>query len=279
MVGLAVPIVPLMIAGASTYPAFNIFCEFANLVLKPIEPPPSKTIPQLAQSTPSTPSTTLDDDGAWFPMPFFSTVQTTAFTPEPTPFVPQSVLPQVAARVKNLDHLPNVLSSDPARAMMVFIFIVTSYYFIQFFARRIHLRRRFSLVTHIFSTAITIYIYTLIGPASHYSLLNMPVTLHQVKESALPVACAALATFSTFNMLISVVESVFRNLLDGIEVTGVTDLVRQFLISFNSRSLFPVDHAEPREYNHPCYSGTSNLVPLPTARRPNTYRGDSSPRD
>lgn len=227
MVDFEVPAASLVIAGASTYPAFHILREFAKVVLKPIEPPPSKTVPQLAQSTPSTSSTTLGDDGAWFPIPFFGTVQTPAFTPAPTPFVHQSMLPQAAARVKNLDHLPSVLSSDPARAMMVFIFIVTSYFFIQFFfARYIQLRKRFSPVTHIISTAITVYLYTLTGPASHYSLLNMPVTLHQAKESALPVACAALATFSIFNVLISVAESLFRNVLAGIKVSAIPDRVR-----------------------------------------------------
>src|SRR5258706_5374882 len=227
-----VPIAPLVVAGASTYPAFHVFREFAKVVLKPIEPPPSKTIPQLAQSTPSTPSTTLDDDSAWFPIPFFGTVQTPAFTPEPTPFVPQSMLPQAAAPVKNLDHLSDVLSSDPARVMMVFIVIVTFYLFIQFVARYMLLRRRFAPVTHIISTAITIYFYTLTGPASHYALLSMPVTLHQAKESALPIACATLAAFSIFNMLISVVESLFRNLLAGIEVSTVPNRVRHLSLHF-----------------------------------------------
>jgi len=220
------PIAPLVVAGASTFPAFHIFREFAKVVLKPIVPLPSKTIPQLAQSTPSVPSATLRDDGPWFPTSFFAAVRAPAFTPEPTPIDPQSMLPQAAAPVKNLDHLPGVLSSDPARAMVVFIFIVTSYLFVQFFARHIHLRRHFSPVTHIISAAITVYLSTLTGSASHYSLLNMPVTLHQAKESALPVASAALATFSMFNMLISVVESTFRVVLAGIELSAVPKNVR-----------------------------------------------------
>lgn len=227
MVDLLVAIAPHVVVGVYSFPAFQIFRELAKVVLKPIEPPPSKTIPQLAQTTPSIPSiATLDDDGAWFPNPFLGTVPIPAFTPEPTPFVPHSMLPQAAAPVKNLEHLPDVLSSDPARAMMVFIFIVTSYLFIQFFARHIRLRHRFSPVTHVVSTVITVYLCILTGSASHYSLLSMPVTLEQAKESALPVACATLAAFSIFNMLISVVESLLRNVLAGIEVSPTPKLVR-----------------------------------------------------
>ena len=227
MADLLVPIALLVLNGIHSLPAFQFFHEFAKVVLKPIEPPPSKTTPQLAQSTPSTSSTTIiDGDGAWFPNPFFRTVQTPIFTPEPTPFVPQSMLPQASAPVKNLEHLPGVLSSDPARAMMVFIFIVTSYRFLQFFARYIRLRRRFSPVTHIVSTAITVYSCTLTGFASHYSLLSMPVTMEQAKESALPVACAALAAFSIFNTLISVMESLFRSIMAGIENSAIPKRVR-----------------------------------------------------
>jgi hypothetical protein len=223
MADLLVPIAPLVVAGASASSMFPIFREFAKVVLKPIVPHPSKTTPQLAQSTPSTPSTPLDRDGPWFPTSFFATVPTPAFTPEPTL---KSMLPQAAAPVRNLDHLPNVLSSDPARAMMVFIFVVTSYLFIQFFARYIKPRRHFSPVTHIVSTAITVYLCTLTGTASHYSLLSMPLTLHQAKESALPVACATLAIFSMFNTFISVVDSIFRNVLAGIEVSAIPNHVR-----------------------------------------------------
>ena len=226
MADILVPIAPLVVAGASTHPAFHIFREFAKVVLKPIEPLPSKTIPQLAQSIPSTPSITLDDDGRWFPTSVFANVRAPDFTPEPTPFVYESMLPPAAAPVKNLDHLPDVLSSNPARSMLVFIFIITSYLFIQFFARYIQLRRRFSLVTHIVSTAIAIYIYTLVGPASHYALLDIPVTLQHAKESALPVACATLATFSVFITLVTAIESVFRNVLAGIQVSAAPENVR-----------------------------------------------------
>ena len=217
MVDLLVPVAPLAVAGASTFPAFYIFREFTKVVFKPIVPLPSKTIPRLVQSTPSTPSTALHDDGRWFPTSVFANVRAPEFTPEPTPFVNKSMLPPPAAPLKNLDYLPDVLSSDPVRFATVFVFILTSYLFIQFFVRHIELRRRFSPVTHIVSTAIAVYIYTLVGPASHYALLDMPITLQQAKESALPVACAALATFSVFNTLVSVVESVFRNVLAGIE--------------------------------------------------------------
>ena len=70
-------IAPLAIAGESTYPALHAFRVFAKGVLKPIEPPPSKTIPQLAQLIPRSPPTTLDDDR--FPYPFLGNVQTPAF--------------------------------------------------------------------------------------------------------------------------------------------------------------------------------------------------------
>ena len=224
MADMLVPIKPLVLVGAYTYPAFHFFCEIAKVVLKPIEPRPSKTTPQLAQSTPSTPSTILEDDDRWFPTSLFANVPAPAFTPEPTPIVDRIM--QAAAPVKNLDHLPDVLSSDPARAKMVFIFVITSYLLFQIFARHLQLRRRFSPVTHIVSTAITVYIYTLIGPASHGALLNMPVTLQYAKESALPVVCATLATFSVFNMLVRVVESIVRNVLSVIEVSAVSESVR-----------------------------------------------------
>jgi len=210
-----VSIAPFVVAGASTFPAFHIFREFANVVLKPIVPLTSKPIPQLAQLAPS--------DGPWFP--FFAAVRALAFTP--TLIGGRwSALPRAAAPVKNLDHLPGVLSSDPARTTVVFVFIVTSYLVIQFLACRIHLRRHFSPVTHIISAAITVYLSTITGSASHYSLLNMPVTLHQAKESALPVASAALATFTMFNMLVSVMQSTFRVVLAGIELSTVPKIVR-----------------------------------------------------
>ena len=276
---LLVPIAPLIVAGASTFPAFHILREFAKVVLKPIVPHPSKTIPQLTQSTPSTSSTTLNDDGPWFPTSFFGTVRAPAFTPKPTPFDTQSMLPQAAAPEKNLDHLPNVLSSDPARAMMVFIFIVASYLFIQFFARYIQLRRRFSPVTHTISAAITVYLYTLTGSASHYSLLSIPVTLHQAKESALPVACATLATFSVFNMVVSVVESIFRNVLAGIQVSAIPNCVCHSPPHFfDLCSLFYIGEAAPTGSGPLPLMYTYGLSQPPTVERPIAIRGDSSPR-
>jgi hypothetical protein len=226
MADILVPIAPLVYAGASMFPAFHILREFAKVVLKPIVPLPSKTIPQHAQTTASTPSTTFEDDGRWFPTSLFANVPAPDFTPEPTPFVNEPMLPPPAAPTKTLEHLPDVLSSNSARFMMVFLFTVITYMFIQFFARHIQLRRRFSPVTHIVSTTIAIYIYTIVGPASHYALLDRPVTLEQAKESALPVACATLAAFSVFNTLVSVVESVFRNVLAGIRVSIAPENVR-----------------------------------------------------
>ena len=54
----------------------------------------------------------------------------------------------------------------------------------------------------------------------------MPVTLEEAKESALPVACAALAAWSIFNMLISVLESLPRNAIAAIEVSAAPERVR-----------------------------------------------------
>jgi hypothetical protein len=238
MADLLVPWGPFIVASASTVPAFHIFREFANLILKPTSPRPSKTLPHLAQTTPSTPSATLSDDGTWFPTSLFGTVRAPAFTIEPTPLIAHTMLSPPAPPVKNLDHLPDVLSSDPARAMMAFVVIVTSFFFIQFFVRHIQPRRRFFPITHIVSTVIIVCIYTLVGAASHDALLNLPVTLQQAKESALPVACAALATFSIFNTLASVIESVFRNVLGGIEVSAVPDHVRSLPIFWEPRSCF-----------------------------------------
>lgn len=218
-------IAPLVVAGASTLPTFFILREFAKVVLKPIVPLPSKTTPQLAQTIPSTPSTVLDDDGRWFPTSVFANIRAPDFTPEPTPFVDESMLPPPAAPVRNLDHLPDVLSKYSAHSMAVLVLVVTTYMFIQFLTRHIQFRRRFSPVTHIVSSAIAVYTYTFVGPASHYALLNMPVTLQQAKESALPVACATLAIFSVINTLVSVVESVFRNVPAVIEVSAIPENV------------------------------------------------------
>ena len=195
--------IPFTLAGSSTIPVFHLLRVFGNVVLRPILVRPTKTVPQLAQSASTTPSTTLGDDGRWFP---YDSPWSSHPTPEPTPFVSQTVLPKAATPLESLNHLPHVLSSDPTRAVMLFTMIVTCYLLVQFFARHIQLRRCFSPVTHFVSTAIIVYTYTLVGPASHHALLNIPVTLQQAKDSALPVTCAALAAFSIFNMLISVVD-------------------------------------------------------------------------
>ena len=222
MADMLVPIAPFVVAVSYTIPASHIFREFAKVVLNPIGPRPSTTIPP----TPSTPLGILEDDGRWFLMSLFDKVPAPAFTPEPTPLVNQTMLPQAATPEEILDHLPGLLSSNPARVETVFVFIFTSYCFIQFFARHLQPRKRFSPVTHIISSAIIVYIYTLIGPASRGTLLNMPVTLQQAKESVLPVACATLAAFSVFNTLISAVESVLRNVLFSIEVSVFSESVR-----------------------------------------------------